>query len=198
MVHDERTHSALNLYCSSVSSPNARLTATKKSEALNVLCKKPAAPSPMARRSASSSLWAVIKIIGRSGRRLFILHCKSRPLMLGIRTSVIRQLAVSMTLDCRNASAEGKTAAIYPAASSRLSSDSRIRKSSSTTAMKLDGMLVASVTFWILGGNARFDYSMFVYTRRVRAIWLSPDKCYGGLGKQTRKRSPLIGPNWRT
>src|SRR6266478_2308321 len=69
---------------------------------------------------------------GKFGRSNPTRRCNSMPSIPGIRTSVTRQIASARAPDFRNSSADANTRAAYPADSTRLSMDSRTRKSSST------------------------------------------------------------------
>jgi len=84
----------------------------------------------MARCRVSSSWCADIKMTGSFGRSVRMRRCNSIPLMPGIRTSVIRHVAPPRVPDVKNSSADENTKSEYPADSTRLSMDSRTRKSS--------------------------------------------------------------------
>src|ERR1700733_2365580 len=106
----------------------------RRSAASNGLYRNSTAPSSIA-VCRTSALWcADIRITGSVGRSSLMRRCNSRPSIPGIRTSLITHVATGSVPDCRNSSADENTTGAYPADSSRLAIDSRIRKSSSTAA----------------------------------------------------------------
>src|SRR6266481_5654208 len=95
---------------------------------------------------------------GNSGRSSLTRRCNSIPSIPGIRTSVTRQIVPARAPDCRNSKADENPRAEYPADSTRLSMDSRTRKSSSTPTTILSaasGIVRASL-------NSRLDDTAMV------------------------------------
>jgi hypothetical protein len=94
---------------------------------------KSATPARMASTARGMSPWPVIMMIGTRQPRAFSSRTSSRPVMSGMRMSVITQPAPSSGRASSRARAEAWLTTSKSAASSRKARDSRALSSSSTT-----------------------------------------------------------------
>jgi hypothetical protein len=121
--------------------------AANKASSLEGLRRKSTAPSAMACRRSPSCARAVTKTIGIRWPAFARYRCNSKPSIPGIRTSTIRHLVSSTSLELRKSKADKKDSALRPNERTRYRVESAIEASSST--MQTSG----SVNGWTFSGT---------------------------------------------